>query len=235
MLPAKNTELVVLVHGLWMPAWVMLPLAWRLEAMGFRCVRFGYRSMRAPLEENADRLAAFVRGLDAQTLHLVGHSLGGVLALHTTVSRRLARVRSIVMAGSPARDSHAARRLAERAWGRRLLGRTVPQWLASATPAAPAGVAVGVIAGTAAFGLGLIVAPDLERPHDGVVCVAETAVSGASDHVEVPVSHAAMLTSARVAGLIGRFLRSGRFDAAAGSEPSGRSEPRLLDRERGRP
>jgi len=212
------TDLVLLIPGLWMPAWVMLPLAYRLREAGIGCVRFGYPSTSGSLEENTERLAAQVRSLGAGSIHLVGHSLGGVLALHATSSRRLARVRSIVMIGSPAQGSYAASRLSERAWSRRLLGRMVSDWLAAPSPTAPEGVAVGVIAGTQALGLGMMFVPDLPRPHDGVIRVMETAVSGASDHIEVPVAHAALLTSARVADLVTSFIRHGHF----GTEPAAR-------------
>lgn len=213
---SARSDLVVLLPGLWMPAWVMWPLAWRLRSRGLRCTCFGYPSMTGSLAENADRLAGFVRALPgAGPVHLVGHSLGGVLALHAMASRRLARVASIVMLGSPARGSHAAHRLGERRWGRRMLGRSLTEWLAAAQPVAPAGVAVGVIAGTAAFGLGMIIAPDLARPHDGVVRVAETVVSGVSERVEMDVSHSGMLLCGRVAQYLAAFIRHGHFEVHA--------------------
>lgn len=228
-----RTDLVVFVPGLWMPACVMLPLALRLAGLGIRSLRFGYPSKNGSLEQNADRLAACIRGFGDGPVHLVGHSLGGVLALHATASRRLARVRSIVMMGSPAQDCYAARRLSERAWSRRLLGRSTAEWLAAPRPIVPEGVAVGVIAGTRPFGLGMVFVPDLPRPHDGVIRTVETAVSGARDRVELPVAHAGLLTSGRVAALVASFIRRGHFgirsDAVEATAPAlengkGRSE-----------
>lgn len=214
----------------------MLPLAWRLRGRGLRCVCFGYPSSTRSLEENADRLVGFVRSFGAGRVHLVGHSLGGVLALHATASRRLARVRSIVMIGSPARGSYAADRLAERSWGRRILGRTVRDWSAAPRPAAPDGVSVGVIAGTRAFGLGMVFVPDLARPHDGVIRVAETVVTGASDHAAVPAAHAALLTSGRVAALVADFVRQGSFDQSRGVGVGARFvHPVPLENGKGRP
>jgi len=219
----SRTDLVLLIPGLWMPAWVMQPLAWRLRSRGLRCACFGYPLKTRSLEENADRLAGFVHSLGAGRVHLVGHSLGGVLALHATASRRLARVNSIVMLGSPARGSYAADQLAQRSWGRRILGRTVRDWLDAPRPAAPVGVSVGVIAGTRAFGLGMVFVPDLARPHDGVIRVAETVVTGARDHVAVPAAHAALLTSRHVAALVADFVRQGSFDRSRGVGVGARS------------
>ncbi len=224
--------IVVLVPGLWMPAWVMCPLAWRLRARGHRCVRFGYRSARATLEDNASRLARFIDSLGSEPVHLVGPSLGGVLALHTAAVHRPGRVKRVVMAGSPYRDSYTARRLAERGWGRRILGLTVPEWLDREKPAAPPGVEVGVIAGTHACGLGLIVAPDTERPHDGVIRARETRVPGMAAYVEVHATHATLLLSSTVARLVDRFLAHGRFEPETGEALPRAAEVPELDRER---
>jgi pimeloyl-ACP methyl ester carboxylesterase len=198
-----------------MPAWIMIPLQLRLARSGFSVLRFGYPSVRASLGENAERLARFVESGRFERIHFVGHSLGGVLALHATSRFALRAVHRIVMLGSPYRDSYAARGLARSAWGRRALGRTVPEWLASERNAIPDGVEVGVIAGTVACGLGAVVARGLPRPHDGVISVAETPVQGMKASVEIAVSHSAMVVSGNVARLVCRFLRHGDFQSAA--------------------
>ncbi len=216
MMERDATDLtVVLLPGLWMPAWVMIPLELQLARCGFRALRFGYASARAGLQQNAQHLARFLDQNGSARMHLVGHSLGGVLALHATASLGLRTVHRIIMMGSPYRDSHAARRLARRRAGRWMLGRTMPEWLAQAKLPVPAQTEVGVIVGTVAFGLGTLVAPDLPRPHDGVVSVEETAVAGMKAAVRVPVGHAHMLVSAQVARLVCGFLRSGSFESNA--------------------
>ncbi len=210
--------LVVLLSGLWMPSLVMTPLALRLRRSGFASVRFGYASVRRNLSENAQRLADFLQGLDAERLHLVGHSLGGVLAMHTVSTHRPARVKNVVLIGSPYRDSYAGRHLASGPVGRGMVGNTVAEWLGAPRPGAPPGVAVGVIAGTVPYGLGMLVAPGQPRPTDGVVTVDETAVPGMTARICLPVSHSSMLVSANVARCVVRFLEVGAFPtpAAAG-------------------
>ena len=47
----------ILVHGLWVPAAVMAPLAARLSARGFRCHLFSYFGRARPLAAHAERLA----------------------------------------------------------------------------------------------------------------------------------------------------------------------------------
>ena len=54
-------------------------------------------------------------------------------------------------------------------------------------------------------------APDLPRPSDGVVSVAETAVPGMRDRIVLHVSHSGMLVSGAVARQVCAFLRDGAF------------------------
>ena len=215
MMDDSAESIVVLLPGLWMPAWVMLVLQRSLTRAQFRCVRFGYASRRAPLAENSARLAAFVRNLGCPRVHLVGHSLGGVLAVHATATHALDAVRRIVLIGSPYRDSYVARKLLRSPLGRWMLGRTVPDWLECEKPALPRAVEIGVIAGTLEAGLGMLIAPYLRRPHDGVIRAEETPVPGMAAYIQVRVSHAGMLVSRRIGALAGRFLAQGRFDQAA--------------------
>ena len=213
--PGTSDCKVVLLPGLWMPAWVMIPWQRRVARSGFRTLRFGYASARVDLTENAARLARFIEASGPGRIHLVGHSLGGVLALHATAIFALHAVHRIVMVGSPYRDSYAARELAQSHWGRRILGRTVPEWLGARRIAVPRHVEVGVIAGTVAFGLGALIVRGLPRPHDGVVSVEETAVNGMRATVQVAESHSQMLLSGRVGDLVCRFLQHGSFQAQA--------------------
>jgi pimeloyl-ACP methyl ester carboxylesterase len=217
MVNDSHETIVVLLPGLWMPAWVMVVLQRRLARAGFRCVRFGYASHRATLEDNSRRLAAFVQNLRCARVHIVGHSLGGVLALHATATNDLAAVRRIVLIGSPYRDSFVARKMSRCALGRWMLGKTIPGWLDSEKPQPPPGVEVGAIAGTLAAGLGMLVAPGMPRPHDGVICAEETPVQGMAAHTQLHVSHAGMLVSGRVGQLIAHFLTQGSFYPASQS------------------
>jgi hypothetical protein len=69
---------------------------------------------------------------------------------------------------------------------------------------------VGVIAGTLAVGLGVVI-ENLPQPNDGTVAVDETRLPGIKDHLELPVSHTGLLVSATVASQTAYFLRHGAF------------------------
>lgn len=197
---------VVLVHGLWMPALVMWPLQRRLEGAGFAVTRFAYPSLHGRLEANARALAYHVAALGSA--RLVGHSLGGLIVLAALPLLR-GRVDRAVLMGAPTAACHCASFAQRTRALRRLVGRSLPDWFAAPVAVAD-GIEVGVIAGSAPWGIGRLI-PGLPRPHDGVVAVAETHLPGARDAVRLPVSHSQMLLSTRCAREVANFLRHGRF------------------------
>ena len=208
MTPAEGGR-VVLVHGLWMNGLVMLPLARRLERCGFEVTRHGYQSVRRGLRENAQRLSAVCEKSGAP-LHLVGHSLGGLLIMTMLHHHPQVKVHRVVLLGSPYANSAAAQGMAGFATGRGMLGRTLREWLRQPRPSIPDGVELGVIAGDVAIGLGRLVAP-LRKPNDGVVILDETQVPGAADSIVLHTSHTAMLVLPAVAHAVCAFLKNGRF------------------------
>ena len=210
MTPADGGR-VVLVHGLWMNRWAMLPLAWRLERCGFRVTRHGYRSVSRGLRENARTLAEACRK-DHARLHLVGHSLGGLVIMTMLQEHPEIPVHRVVLIGSPYADSAAAHGLARFAWSRGVLGHTIRDWLRQPRPRVPDGVELGVIAGDAPFGLGRLIVR-MPAPNDGVVMLDETRVPGAADSVVLHTSHSAMLVSREVARAACAFLKNGHFKA----------------------
>ncbi len=202
---------VVLVHGLWMNGMEMSLLRWRLDKAGFATQRFSYPTVRSDIVANAARLQNFLNTLDADTVHFVGHSLGGLLILRLFEDFPAQRPGRIVLIGTPYAGSTTARNLARRAWGRRLLGRSLEQALLGDGPRWRGGRDIGVIAGTKPVGMGLLVG-ELARPNDGTVVVAETQGIPGAVSCTLPGSHSSLLFSADVARRVGRFLRSGRFE-----------------------
>ncbi len=206
----QGQQRVVLVHGLWMNGVAMLPLAWQLARRGFDVVRFSYASVRDGLDQNAGRLASLCREQGTEPLHLVGHSLGGLLILAALEKNKDLKAQRVVLIGSPYAGMTAAVGLAQTAIGKRMLGRTLNDWMRLPRPSIPNGVELGVIAGDIPFGLGRLVA-DLPKPNDGVVGVDETRVPGAKESIVLHINHIGMLVSPAVARAAGAFLRNGTF------------------------
>jgi pimeloyl-ACP methyl ester carboxylesterase len=208
------SEQVVLVHGLWMHGAVMSWMGWRIARAGYTVHRYTYPSMRMSLVENARRLAAFCQALGARPLHLVGHSLGGMLIARMLDEPHRIDVGRVVFMGSPFADSFAAHRLSRVRMARAALGASIGEWMRGTPPASMARYDIGVIAGNRGVGLGMVVARGLPAPHDGTVSVAETVVPGAKDHIELKVSHTEMIMSMQVARQVCEYLRRGRFARA---------------------
>jgi len=214
--PPRPPATVILVHGLWTPSVVCSLHAHWLAQRGYRTLRFGYPSVRRTLAENAESLRRCVAATGASDIHLVGHSLGGLLILEMLGQAEAPRVQRVVLLGTPCLGSHCAQRLAAVKGMPALLGRSIMQWLArpsDAAPRRPTTVAVGVIAGTRSVGLGRIV-PELPQPNDGVVTLAETRLPNASDFLALPLAHSQLLASRSCALQIASFLDSGRFQHA---------------------
>jgi Alpha/beta hydrolase family len=218
------STVVVYVHGLWLNGWESTLLRHRLaRQLACRALSFAYPSVAADLKENAAALAEFLGRTQATTLHLVGHSLGGLVILdlfESAVSRdgRLSNGMSvppgrIVLLGSPVRGSRAARNLAELPFGRRIMGPTANEaLLVEREPHWSCARDLGVIAGDLSMGFGRLVG-SFDAPNDGTVLVAETRIAGAKEHLTLHTSHSALVYSAIVARHTATFLRDGRFNA----------------------
>lgn len=188
----------------------------RLTRAGYTVHLYTYPSVRMSLAENARRLAAFCQGLSVPRVHLVGHSLGGLLIARMLAEPHHLDPGRVVLLGAPFVDSYAARRLARVRIGCIAMGASVAEWLHSARPANLARYDIGVIAGDRSVGLGMLVARGLPEPHDGTISVAETLVPGARDHIVLPVSHSEMVISVQVVRQIAEYLRRGRFAHSEG-------------------
>ncbi len=209
---SHNREAVVLIHGLWMPSVVMARLGQHLARLSAdRQVRlFGYPSLRADLDGNIQSLFDFVEAIDAETVHLVGHSLGGLLILKMLNSHPPSRVGRVVCLGSPLRGSSAGVRIQSLPGGKVVAGKSLVQALDEPLPDWQGQWPLGVIAGSMGVGLGRLV-DQLEAPHDGTISVSETRLPGISDHLVLPLNHSGLVFSPEVARQTDYFLSHGCF------------------------
>lgn len=206
---------VVLVHGLWMTGLDLLWLRRRLASdFGLSPTIFRYRTTREPIDVVVDRLRELIERTSAAAarVHLVGHSLGGLVLLRLFERHPDLACGRAVLLGSPVNGSLAARALNRMPLGNWLVGAETSSALLAALERRcdSARHEIGVIAGSQSLGLGRLLA-QFDEPNDGTVAVRETEFRDARDRVVLPVSHFGMLMSPRVAREIGTFLRDGRF------------------------
>ena len=210
------STVIVYVHGLWQrgaeSVWLRRRLSQDLKA---EARAFSYPSVAADATSNARALAKFLTAIRADTLHLVGHSLGGLVILKLFEEDAAAQTRlppgRIVLLGSPLQGSRTAHNLARLPFGKRIMGSSVAEELLGSRQRQWHGARdLGVIAGDLGVGLGRLVGT-LGGPSDGTILVEETELDGTADRVVLRVSHTGMLFSAAVARAAGAFLSTGRF------------------------
>lgn len=210
------TSTVICIHGIWSHGVSMLLIKRRLEKeYRFNVRVFNYPSVRGTLDDNAAKLSKFIasEGLDAA--HMIGHSLGGVIALRMLANDAHAVPGRVVCIGSPLTGSRAADFLCTQDWAEPFMGHSLPAGVVHKAANEWASYVcerreVGVIAGTSPYGFGRLVTK-FDGENDGTVAVTETRLEGAKDHICLNVSHKSMLVSSAVVDQAAAFLKRGEF------------------------
>jgi len=198
---ARNGDTVVMVHGLAARPIVLFPLARTLKSSFGQIINWGYPSLWSRIETHGKRFAELLQQMDEAgdngRIHLVGHSMGGIiarLALADYLPRRLGR---FVMIAPPNRGSRYARHLAPH------LGRLSPpiaqltdehgSFVCSLPP--PSGPEIGIIAAKSDF----------------MVSLQNTRLGCEADHIVLPGLHSSVLWRRETAEQVRHFIEHGCF------------------------
>lgn len=220
---------VILIHGLYEATWHMKVLANRLFAQGFLPYLFRYYSLKDPMTRHSERLARFIGEHDfsnADGVHLVGHSLGGLVIRQFLYDNQQKTqpipIRRAVTLGTPHLGSVVAHYV--KCLSPKMINNAFDTALDGQCPPLIDGVELGAIAGTKPQGLGKPFLTyhtkftlntkfdtELDTRHDGTVYVFETKLPNAKDHLILPISHTGMLFNDTVAQQVGYFLKNGVF------------------------
>lgn len=219
--PAGARAVIVMVHGAIVDGYEMGLLRRRMRQLGYRTRLFQYRSMLRGLDHNVRRLEKFIRETPGDIVHVVGHSMGGVLTRRVFEETPDPRPGRLIAIGSPLVDcwtGHRFGRVHSRV-GPLLIGKTVRDHIAAPGDLVWRGKRdFGVIAGTYPFGVGRFF-KTLPKPNDGVVLLKETQLQGISGHVTYRINHFGLLVSRRCAEQVARFLATGAFASVTNVEP----------------
>lgn len=199
---------VLLLHGLMMRSPALLPMAMRLRRRGFAPEIFSYSTLWREPSRAMENLAMRLYAHGNAPVHLVAHSLGGLIAAETLSRYQGLPPGRLVCIGSPIAGSAAARGLAQRklAFFVGKSGALLRGGLIQLPPARQ----IGMIAGARSIGLGRFFG-HFDDLNDGTVAVWETRLPGLRDHVVIRSSHSGLILSAQAASLAADFLATGHF------------------------
>ena len=200
---------ILLIHGLWNRGWSMAAMARRLRARGHTVMIFSYPTRSNGLNGHADELHRFISKAAPDELHLVGHSMGGLVILNMLSRYDDLPAGRVVLMGTPVRGSRVVKRL-ENLPGQKLMFGTIAEDLQNGFRQPPEHRQTGMIRGTRAMGLGRMVGKH-DEPNDGSVAISETQLEGLADSIELPVAHSEMLLSSEVVNQVEQFLLNGSF------------------------
>lgn len=201
MTPVAPWECVSLVHGFLANPCMLSVLSRRLDARGYLPKPWGYHDMRRSILVHAEAFARELAALDADravgTVHLVTHSMGGIVARAAIERYRPRKLGRIVMLAPPNRGSFVADRLAAAVGP---LFKPVAELTTSSDSLVnslgmPTDVEVGVIAAT----------------RDALVSRESTRPNVPHAHATVPCLHSSLLFRRDAALLVAHFLSTGHF------------------------
>jgi len=216
-LTEKNSDAVVLLHGLGRGTWSMAGLGRRLVQAGFQVHNLGY-------PRRADSMVTVLAGVarsfnecgteESNRVHFVTHSFGGLVLRAFLAGNCPVNSGRAVMLAPPNGGSQIVDRLGGWRLFGWLLGPLTPQ-LGTGPDGFPSRLPVppcefGVIAGSR--WINPLAPLFLPTPNDGTVSIAQTCLAGMCDHLVVPYNHTFLMDAPLVARQVIHFLNYGRFE-----------------------
>ncbi len=215
---SKSKEYVILLHGMGRTKFSMRKLGKYLAGHGYQTINVGYPSTREPVEKIADGYLASMadqcRKNGAEKIHIVTHSLGGIVTRQYLQNHLLPVGSRIVMISPPNKGSELAdvlRDLFIYKWlngpAGQVLG-TGPESLPNSLKSVKG--EIGVITGDRTlnpFFSWLIPGKD-----DGKVSVESAKLDEMADFLVVPSSHSFIMRHSEVLKQVVFFLKNGKFD-----------------------
>jgi len=195
---------VILVHGLWGTDLGLRRLGRRIARAGMGVGYYRYASWRDSLEKSATGLREVIRRSPGVTVHLLGHSMGGIVIAKMLEGGTPPGVGKVAFLGCPIRGSAVIAALCGNRVGRFLVGQAAREGIVEKRPAPPVDRPLLVVAGTFPLGIGLLFR--LPRPNDGWIRVSETQVEGARTILS-GAWHFGLLLSRKVADGVCAFFQ----------------------------
>ncbi|MCG7915732.1 MAG: alpha/beta fold hydrolase [Candidatus Thiodiazotropha weberae] len=207
-------EVVVLLHGLARSNTAMWLLKQRLEEAGFHVEAIDYASFNQTSQQIIGNITNQINECCKSInnrVHLVGHSLGGLLIRAYLEHNQIQNLGRVVLVGTPNQGSEVADYANQKWWGQ-LAGQaalslgTTKESFPNTLPEPD--YPVGIIAGVRESDNEELI-PGLD---DGLVSVESTKLRNMQDFIAVPSGHSMMRYNKVVATQTIIFLKSGKFN-----------------------
>ncbi|MDP1771340.1 MAG: alpha/beta fold hydrolase [Methylobacter sp.] len=213
----KDSEAIILLHGLSRTSRSMNKAAKLLAAYGYKIINVDYPSRTADISALAQKYIAQALkqcdGKDVKKIHFLTHSMGGILLRNYLASQTIDKLGRVVMLAPPNQGSEVVDRLGSLRLFYYLNGpaglqlgtgnNSVPNRLG------PVNFQLGVIAGNKT------VNPFLSRlipgVNDGKVSVSRAQVAGMKDFIVMPYSHSFIMRREAVIEQALHFIQQGCF------------------------
>jgi pimeloyl-ACP methyl ester carboxylesterase len=222
-LPKMSGVGVILIHGITRSSKSMSAFREPLMKAGFHVFPFDYPSTRVEIPESADYLRQVIDSLEGiESLHIIAHSMGGIVTRAYMMNRPDPRLKRLVMIGSPNSGAELADLMSDNAnfvfkpilgpAGQQLV--TDPDGLIARLPTPTCDFAV-IAGGRGGNGFNPLIPGD----DDGIVSVASTRLSGAADFLQVSSLHLRLLKSPEAINSAVRFLKTGKLREEGDPQP----------------
>ena len=227
-LPQMSGDGVLLVHGITRSSKSMAGYRAPLEKAGLQVFPFDYPSTRVDLDASAEYLHQVIESLEGiERLHIVAHSMGGVVARAYRAKHRDDRLGRLVLVGSPQNGAEMADLARDKAnvifktifgpAGQQLI--TDQAGFLAKLPKPDVEFAV-IAGGHPPDGINPLIPGD----DDGIVSVASTRLAGAADYLYVESMHLALNRNATAHAATVRFLQTGKLREEGDPQPIPRDE-----------
>lgn len=216
-----DKEFIILLHGLGRTKNAMHKMQTHLLQQGYSVWNKSYPSRQYSIEELVDIAVQpaieFAQKQGAQKIHLVGHSLGGILFRYYLQNHAVPELGNVVFIASPHKGSEVADKLMRISFISRIMGPVLSQ-LGTSEQSIPNQIQVikanvGCIAGTRSsdplFSFLMIPGPD-----DGKVSVESARLAEMSDFITVKRGHTFIADGDDTIFQVQYFIENGCFNHA---------------------
>jgi triacylglycerol lipase len=214
---AKDSEAIILLHGLARTSRSMSKAAKLLAAYGYKVINVDYPSRSADISLLAQKyISQAVKQCDVKgvkKIHFLTHSMGGILLRDYLASRTVDKLGRVVMLAPPNQGSEVVDKLGGWKLFYTLNG---PAGLQLGTDSnsvpnrlGPVNFELGVIAGNKT--INFLLSTLIPEVNDGKVSVSRAQVAGMKDFIVMPYTHPFIMRRNAVINQALHFIQQGAF------------------------